>query len=99
MIPHSCGAAQWPASLQAYEYLRTLAPRDWAWEALRRNASYRQQASPPPCEGVERLSLANGALLTRLKSPQTAAEAWALLCFRRPDARRARGAPGLAAAG
>ena len=87
----------WPVSLDAYAYLRTLHRRDWAWEALRRNAAYRRQAAAAHMQGVVRRSLGNGALLTRLETPQAAAEAWGLCCFRRPESKRAGGAPRVAA--
>jgi hypothetical protein len=69
--------------LDAYEYLRTAATSDWAWEYLRRNPDYQSDALLQNGSGVVRQHLANGALLTRLHAHHLRAEAWGLCCFRR----------------
>jgi hypothetical protein len=76
------GMVPWPASLDAYEYLKTLTRRDWAWEALRRNPAYQRQALACPSQSVVRENLGSGALITRMQGTEPAAEAWALCCFR-----------------
>jgi hypothetical protein len=70
----------WPATLEAYDYLSGLAPRDWAWEGLRRNPKY--QADARAFEHRETRTLGGGALLTLLQETSPRAEAWALCCFR-----------------
>ena len=69
--------------LDAYEYLRTAAMSDWAWEYLRRNPDYQSDALLQHDCGVVHQRLANGALLTRLHARHVRAEAWGLCCFRR----------------
>ena len=73
---------QWPASLEAYEYLRTAAMPEWAWEFLRRNPAYQGSARLRPARGLAKVRLGTGALLTRLRARHTCAEAWGLCCFR-----------------
>ena len=34
----------WPPTLEAYDYTRTLTRRDWAWEGLRRDPVYQDDA-------------------------------------------------------
>ena len=69
--------------LDAYDYLRTGAMSDWAWEYLRRNPGYQSDALLDHGCGVVRRSLASGALFTRLQARDLRAEAWGLCCFRR----------------
>jgi hypothetical protein len=69
----------WPV-LEAYDYLRGLVPRDWAWEGLRRNPRY--QADARTFERLETKTLGGGALLTRMQEISPRAEAWALCSFR-----------------
>ena len=72
----------WPASLQAYEYLRSAAMSDWAWEYLRRNSDYQACARLLHRKGLTRLRLHRGPLLTRMRARHAGAEAWGLACFR-----------------
>ena len=59
--------------LDAYEYLRTAAMSDWAWEYLRRNPDYqsdalapeRSRCSPPASRQRRALYSAAGAPLAR----------------------------------
>ena len=78
----------WPPNLHAYDYLRELARRDWAWEGLRRNRAYRSQALARLSDNIIVKQLGGGALFTRMQGPVPAAEAWALHCFRRPHLER-----------
>jgi Family of unknown function (DUF6499) len=73
---------QWPPSLDAYEYLRTAARPDWAWEYLRRNPGYQASMRVRPARGLTRVRLSAGAFLTRLRARHIHAEAWGLCCFR-----------------
>jgi hypothetical protein len=73
---------QWPRSLDAYEYLRTAAKPEWAWECLRRNPAYRAQARTRPARGLARVRLSAGPVLMRLRARHIGAEAWGLCCFR-----------------
>jgi hypothetical protein len=91
MVANSRGIAPWPASLDAYDYLRTLNRRDWAWEGLRRNPAYQRQALACPSQSMVRENLGSGALFTRMQGAEPAAEAWALCCFRRSHVERACG--------
>jgi hypothetical protein len=68
--------------LQAYEYLRTAAKSDWAWEYLRRNAEYQASARLGHRRGVARQRLAAGPVLTRMRARHAGAETWGLACFR-----------------
>jgi hypothetical protein len=70
----------WSPPLEAYDYLSGLAPRDWAWEGLRRNPRYQADARTFECR--ETIMLGGGALLTRMQETSPRAEAWALCCFR-----------------
>jgi len=72
----------WPPPLNAYEYLRTAAMPDWAWECLRRNLDYQSSARIRHARGVVRVRLSTGALLTRLRARHVGAEGWGLCCFR-----------------
>jgi hypothetical protein len=72
-----------PASLQAYDYLRTATNSDWAWEYLRRNFDYQASARHGYRRGVARRRLAAGPVLTRLRARHAGAERWGLACFRR----------------
>jgi hypothetical protein len=72
----------WPASLQAYEYLRSAAMSDWAWEYLRRNFKYQARARLLYRKGLTRLRLNRGPLLTRMRARHAGAETWGLACFR-----------------
>jgi hypothetical protein len=78
---HLCPA--WPKPLQDYEYLRTAAMNDWAWEYLRRNFDYQASARLWHRRGVARQRLAAGVVLTRLRARHAGAEKWGLGCFRR----------------
>src|SRR5688572_2659008 len=40
---HRAAAPAWPPTLESYDYLSSLVARDWAWEGLRRNESYRAE--------------------------------------------------------
>lgn len=73
---------QWPTSLEAYEYLRTAAMPEWAWEFLRRNPAYQGSARLRPAKGLVKVRLSTGTPLTRLRARHTCAEAWGLCCFR-----------------
>jgi hypothetical protein len=78
------GGIPWPPPLDAYDYLRSLTRRDWAWEMLRRNQTYQRHAQACAAHDVVRDHLGSGALITRMRGAQPSAEAWALCCFRRP---------------
>ncbi len=69
--------------LDAYEYLRTAAMSDWAWEYLRRNPAYQADACLYPRRGLVRRPLATGTIFTRMRSRHARAEAWGLCSFRR----------------
>jgi hypothetical protein len=72
----------WPKLLQDYEYLRTAAMKDWAWEYLRRNFDYQADARLHYRRGIVRRPLAAGTVLTRMRARHVRAEAWGLCCFR-----------------
>jgi hypothetical protein len=65
MIGSNKPQPMWPPTIKAYDYLNGLAPRDWAWEGLRRNPVY--QADAETFEGRETRTLGDGALLTRMQ--------------------------------
>ena len=69
-----------PPTLEAYDYMRTLGRRDWAWEALRRNPAYQEDALAS--DGQDCTRLTSGAILTRMHEPSPRAEAWSLRSFR-----------------
>jgi hypothetical protein len=71
-----------PKPLQDYEYLRTAAMTDWAWEYLRRNFDYQASARLGHRRGMARRRLATGPLLTRMRARHAGAETWGLTCFR-----------------
>lgn len=71
-----------PVSLPAYDYMGMLAWRDWAWEALRRNPAYQDEARAHLASAPESIRMKTGALLTRMHAAQPRAEAWALCSFR-----------------
>jgi hypothetical protein len=81
MTEQSSCVTAWPPPLEAYEYLKRLNRRDWAWEWLRRNPAYQQQASADPYKNIIKEHLGGGALFTRMQDPVLPAEAWALRCF------------------
>jgi hypothetical protein len=71
-----------PPSLQDYDYMRTLSHRDWAWEGLRRNASYQDEARAHLETSPQSTRLGDGAIITRLHEQSPRAEAWSLRSFR-----------------
>ncbi len=75
------GSNQLP-SLLDYDYLRTAAMPDWAWEYLRRNFEYQANARLGHRRGVARQRLSAGPVLTRLRARHPGAEGWGLACFR-----------------
>ncbi len=72
----------WPPTLDAYDYMRTLSRRDWAWEGLRRNPAYQEEARAQLMDGQVSTRLKGGAILVRMHEPSPRAEAWALRSFR-----------------
>jgi hypothetical protein len=92
---HLRTGSTWQDSLQAYDYMRSLAKADWAWECLRRNLSYRSMARLHRQRGVTGVRLTAGPFLTRLRARQPHAEAWGLCCFCRPIVGRRPGPPSL----
>lgn len=72
----------WPPTLAAYDYTRTLARRDWAWEGLRRDPAYQDEARAHLDVIQDITRLESGALITRMHGPSPRAEAWALRSFR-----------------
>ena len=71
-----------PPSLEDYDYMRTLRHRDWAWEGLRRDPAYQEEARADMKFHQYGTRLENGALLTRMHEVSPRAEAWALRSFR-----------------
>lgn len=71
-----------PISLPAYDYMRALTWRDWAWEGLRRNPVYQEEACGHLATEPQTIRVETGALLTRMHAGQPRAEAWALCSFR-----------------
>jgi hypothetical protein len=87
----------WPPPEGTYDYLTTISWRDWAWEGLRRNEDYQARArAHAVIDGVSSRT-GGGALLTRMQERMAPAEAWTLLCFRRPNPHCLGGAPRVAA--
>ena len=82
MTEQSSCVTAWPPPLEAYDYLKTLDRRDWAWEGLRRNPAYQRQALACPHKNTISEQLGGGALFTRMQAPILPAEAWALCRFR-----------------
>ena len=72
----------WPPTLEAYDYMRTLSRRDWAWEGLRRNPRYQDEARAHLMDLQAASRLESGALFTRMPKASPRAEAWALRSFR-----------------
>ncbi len=75
-------APAWPVPLTGYDYTRFLSRSRWAWEFVRRNASYvrdwrvgRIGAAPP-------IRLTSSARMTRLRRRFRRAEDWGLCHFR-----------------
>lgn len=80
-LRHYVGPAL-PVSAAAYDYMSALAWRDWAWEGLRRNPVYQDEARQYLDNAPENIQMEGGALLTRMHEAQPRAEAWALRAFR-----------------
>lgn len=72
----------WPPILESYDYMRTLSRRDWAWEGLRRNPAYQDEARAHLMNAQNSTRSESGATLTRMHEPSPRAEAWALRSFR-----------------
>lgn len=81
-VRHYVGPTR-PPTLEAYDYTRTLTRRDWAWEGLRRDPAYQDEARAHLDATQDTTRLESGALLTRMHEPSPRAEAWALRSFRR----------------
>src|SRR5262245_42139198 len=94
---HHAAAPTWPPTLESYDYLSSLVARDWAWEGLRRNESYRAEARAHAATANVTEHLEGGALVTRMQEASPPANAWALCTFRRPVADRSAGPSRLAA--
>ena len=77
-----CVGPSWPPQTGAYDYLRLVSSRDWAWEGLRRNPTYQAEARDRAIAGIVSTKLGGGALLTHMQKRVPPAEAWALWCFR-----------------
>jgi hypothetical protein len=88
---HHAAAPAWPPTLESYDYLSSLVARDWAWEGLRRNESYRAEARARAATANVTEHLEGGALVTRMQESASPAQAWALCTFRRPVADRPAG--------
>lgn len=73
---------QWPPTLAAYDYTHTLTSRDWAWEGLRRDPTYQDEARAHLEVDQDHTRLESGATFTRMHEPSPRAEAWALRSFR-----------------
>jgi hypothetical protein len=71
-----------PPALDDYDYMRTLRHRDWAWEGLRRDPAYQEEARADMKFHQYGTRLENGALLTRMHEVSPRAEAWTLHSFR-----------------
>lgn len=72
----------WPPTLTAYDYTRTLTRRDWAWEGLRRDPAYQDEALGHLEINQVTTRLESGAHLTRMHEVSPRAETWALRSFR-----------------
>lgn len=72
----------WPPTLAAYDYMRTLTRRDWAWEGLRRDPVYQDEARAHLKVTHDTTRLETGALFTRMHEASPHAEVWALRSFR-----------------
>ena len=90
-------APAWPPVLESYDYLSSLIARDWAWEGLRRNQSYRAEARAHAATANITEHMEGRALLTHMQEASPPAHAWALCTFRRPVANRIAGPSRLAA--
>lgn len=71
----------WPPPLEAYDYMRLLSRRDWAWEGLRRNPAYQEEARANLKTGQTSTRLGSGATFTLQHEPLARAEAWSLRSF------------------
>lgn len=80
-LRHYVGSA-FPPSLEAYDYMSALAWRDWAWEGLRRNPVYQEEAWAYLRRTPSTTREENEVIVTRLHEPSPRAEAWALHSFR-----------------
>ena len=88
--PHTAAPA-WPPTLESYDYLSSLVPRDWAWEGLRRNETYQADGRANAATANLTEHLEGRALVTRMQEAVSPAHAWALCTFRRPVANRLAG--------
>ncbi len=81
-LPQLVGPA-WPPALSAYDHMSAYAKPDWAWEGLRRNPRYQEDAGTQPPVGVELTRTTNGVPVTRLLTSglPTTLE-WAVCPFR-----------------
>ena len=66
-----------------YEYLRTLSPGAWAWEFLRRNVDFRQEATRCAKDGILIRATCRSNRYIQLLQRQDLAEKWGLHFF--PD--------------
>ena len=71
----------WPPPLEAYSYLYALIRRDLAWEGLRRDPAYQDEAREYLRNGQVSTRLESGAIFTQMHGPSPRAEAWALRSF------------------
>lgn len=72
--------------LARYAYTQKLSRSRWAWEFLRRNRTFLEDARRYSARGIPRQSACRNVTLLRPGTGQTAAERWGLLCFPDPDA-------------
>lgn len=73
------------ASLAPYEYTRTLSRSRWAWEFLRRNEAFLQDAAHHGPKELSVKTACRGITLIRPRTDQMAAERWGLAFFPDPQ--------------
>ena len=71
--------------LDRYDYTRTLSRSRWAWEFLRRNQDFLEEAALHGADKVSVRTACHGIILIRPRTDQMAAERWGLAFF--PDPR------------
>ena len=74
----------WPPEDGAYDYLDTLSEQEFAWEFLRRNPEYQQDALRAGADKAEAKPLPTGEMLWRFPTSARAAKKWSVCPFRRP---------------
>lgn len=71
--------------LSGYDYTHLLTRSRWAWEFLRRNESFLDDARSSDADELSRKTASNGIQLIRATQPQRLAQSWGLAFFPDPN--------------